>query len=134
MMERPQVGTCGWGGVSVELGDRKRSVETLTDAANLFKQRKLPMNPALLGYEFFHESTLDADTPISNAIGRTLERTGVDAGEIDMLIVASADFPPDRQLMPRLLRRNGLVRALPLALTAQECTGLLAAINLASLH
>ena len=94
------------------------------------------MNPGLLGYEYFYESTIAPKEPLSRAIAGSLAATGIDARDIDMLIVASADvdFLADRQFLPELLQRNGLSKALPLAITSQECTGLLSAINLASAY
>lgn len=133
MSESPGVRGCRWGGVSIELGDRKRSVQSLQDLAERFRQLKLPMNPALLGYECFHESTLPSEESMGRVIAGTLAATSVDPLDIDLLIVASsgAELLSDRQLLPRLLKRRGLFNALPLAITSQECTGMLSAINLA---
>lgn len=132
MQENAGSGVCGWGGISVELGNR-RTVQSIPDAAKKFRECKLPMSAGLLGYEYFYESKLVPEEPISRAISRTLAATGVPVHDIQMLIVASADvgFLADRQLLPRLLRRLGLSSALPLTITSQECTGLLSAINLA---
>lgn len=133
MMGNSEAGTCGWGGISVELGDKRRAVESIEDASKKFKERKLPMNSGLLGYEYFYESTLAPEEPISRAIASTRAAVGIDARNIDMLIVASADvdFLADRQILPELLQRNGLSTALPLTITSQECTSLLSAINIA---
>jgi 3-oxoacyl-[acyl-carrier-protein] synthase III len=123
---------CGWGGISVELGNR-RAVQSIPDVAEKFRECKLPMSAELLGYEYFYESRLAPEEPISRAISRTLATTGVSVCDVQMLIVASADvgFLTDRQLLPRLLQRLGLSSALPLTITSQECTGLLSAIHLA---
>lgn len=132
MLEGARGGVCGWGGISVELGSR-RAVESIAGVGEKFRECKLPMSAGLLGYEYFHESNLTPEEPISRAISRTLAATGVAAHDVQMLIVASADvsFLADRQLLPRLLQRLGLSSALPLTVTSQECTGLLSAINLA---
>ena len=132
MLESTGGGICGWGGISVELGNR-RAVQSIPDIAEKFRKCKLPMSAGLLGYEYFYESKLTPEESISRAISRTLATTGVLARDVQMLIVASADvgFLADRQLLPRLLQRLGLSSALPLTITSQECTGLLSAIHLA---
>lgn len=125
-------GVCGWGGISVELGE-KRTVQSIPDVAEKFRRCKLPMSPALLGYEYFHESRLPAEESIYRAIVRTLAATEVPAADVDMVLISSADtgFLADRQLVASLLHRLGLSSALPLTITSQECTGLLSAIDLA---
>jgi 3-oxoacyl-[acyl-carrier-protein] synthase-3 len=125
-------GVCGWGGISVELGNR-RAVQSIPNAAEKFRQCKLPMSAGMLGYEYFYENRLTPEESMSRAISRTLATTGVSARDVQMLIVASADvgFLADRQLLPRLMQRLGLSSALPLTLTSQECAGLLSAIDLA---
>ncbi len=135
-MENRAVSTCGFGGISVELGDRRRAVSSIEDVAGLFKAQNLPMSPGLLGYEYFHESTLAPEEPISRVMANALASTGVDPADVDMLLVASADvsFLADRQFLPRLMDRSGLSAALPLTITSQECTSLLSAINLAGTY
>lgn len=132
MLKSTEDGVCGWGGISVELGNR-RAVQSIPDVSEQFRKCRLPMSAGLLGYEYFYESKLAPEEPISRALSRTLAATGVLARDVQMLIVASADvdFLADRQLLPRLLRRLGLSSALPLTITSQECTGLLSAIHLA---
>jgi 3-oxoacyl-[acyl-carrier-protein] synthase-3 len=132
MLKGMEIGACGWGGVSVELGN-KRAVGSLPDVAEKFRECKLPMSAALLGYEHFYENRLAPEESIARAVSRSLAATGVAARDVQMLIVASADvdFLADRPLLPRLLQRLGLVSALPLTITSQECTGLLSAIHLA---
>lgn len=133
-IRRGSTGTdvCGWGGISVELGNR-RAVQSIPDAAEKFRECKLPMSAGMLGFEYFYENRLAPEESMSRAISRTLGKTGVSARDVQMLIVASADvgFLEDRQLLPRLLQRLGLSSALPLTITSQECAGLLSAIDLA---
>jgi 3-oxoacyl-[acyl-carrier-protein] synthase-3 len=125
---------CWLGGVSVELGDRQREVESLADAAEQFKAKKLPMNAKLLAFRYFRESTLSAEEAMSRVIQRTLALTGMAAAEIDAMILASAGgaFLLDRKLLPALLARNGLSKAMPMTVTSQECTSLLSAIDVAA--
>lgn len=132
MPERTGGDVCGWGGISVELGNR-RSVQSIPDVAKKFRDCKLPMSAQLLGYEYFYESKLAPEESISRAVSRTLAATDVSARDVQMLIVASADvgFLANRQLLPRLLQHLGLSSALPLTITSQECTGLLSAVHLA---
>lgn len=132
MLKGMDTGVCGWGGISVELGNR-RAVGSIPGVVEKFRECKLPMSAALLGYEYFYESRLAPEESIARAVSRSLDATGVPARDVQMLIVASADvgFLADRQLLPRLLQRLGLVAALPLTITSQECTGLLSAIHLA---
>jgi len=125
-------GVCGWGGISIELGE-KRTVQSIPGVAEKFRRCKLPMSAALLGYEYFYQSALPAEESIFRAIVRTLAETGVPPAEVDMVLISSADagFLADRQLLPALLCRLGSGSALPLSITSQECTGLLSAIDLA---
>ncbi len=126
---------CGWGGISVELGNR-RTVQSIPDVTEKFRDCKLPMSAALLGFECFYQSNEAPEEPIARAIARTLAATAVAASDVQMLILTSADvgFLADRGLLPQLLRRLGLLSALPLTVTSQECTGLLSAINLAHFY
>ncbi|MGN6321574.1 MAG: hypothetical protein ACTHNE_07595 [Dyella sp.] len=127
---------CTLGGISVELGERRREVESLADAVELFKAHKLPMNARLLGYRDFHQNTLAPESMVGAAIQRALAQTGIDPSGIDMMILASADagFMHDRQWLIRLLEMHRLSSALPLVMTGQECTSLLAAIDIAARH
>ncbi|HZP66078.1 MAG TPA: hypothetical protein VFB32_07195 [Rudaea sp.] len=123
----------GLSGISVELGDRKRAVESIEGVADAFRNRKLPMNATLLSYGSFHESTEAPEEPISRAIAQTLARTGTRPADVERFVLATADaeFLADRDLLPRLLARHGFDAALPMSITSQECTGLLAAIDVA---
>lgn len=117
----------------MELGDLHRSVDSIGGVEELFRKHKLPMNPALLNYGNFHQSTLDASECIARVLATALMASGVAPEHVDMLILTSADLgflAADRQFMPALLERAGLMRALPLALTAQECAGLLSALDM----
>ncbi|MCQ4163595.1 hypothetical protein [Tahibacter harae] len=123
----------GWGGIRIELGDRKRAVESIEDAAAQFRAQKLPMNPALLGYGHFHECTEPAEQPICRAIAASLADTGLAAADVDLFIIAAADvdYLAARKLIPELLHQCGLDAALPMTVTSQECTSLLSAIDMA---
>ena len=127
---------CTFGGISVELGEQQREVESIPGAVELFRAHKLPMNARLLGYRYFHESTTAPEHIAGKVIQRTLAATGVDPAEIDRVIFASADigFMTDRLWLPRLMERHGLHGALPLTMTGQECTSLLSAIDMARSH
>jgi len=117
----------------VELGDLYRSVDSIGGVEELFRKHKLPMNPALLNYGSFHQSTLDASECIARVLDTALTASAVAPEDVDMLILTSADLgflAADRQFMPALFERAGLSRALPLALTAQECAGLLSALDM----
>lgn len=126
----------GMGGIAVELGDIIREVETIAGARERFAALKLPMNSSLLRYRHFRESTLAPDAAISAVMARCLKNTGVDASKVDVFILtsASAEFLANRKLMPDLLKRHGLLHAVPMAIVAQECTGLLAAIHAACMR
>lgn len=124
---------CQWGGIGVELGGLRRTVDSIDGVEALFRLHKLPMNPKLLNYRYFHQSMLDASESIERAIGKALAASGIPRDKVDMLILTSADLvflAEDRQFMPTLLERTGLVNALPLATTAQECAGLLYALDM----
>lgn len=133
MSKNEKIGVCTWGGIDVVLGNERRSVDSIANVGDLFREQKLPMNAQLLSYGWFHETTVSPEESISKTIAGTLMSTGVDAGRVDMLIVAStdADFLAHGKLMPNLLHRNGLSNALPLTVTSQECASLLSAIDLA---
>ena len=135
-MQHEEQGAFGLGGITVELGDTTREVEAITGAREQFAALKLPMNSALLRYRYFRESTLAPGTVISRVIERCLKDTGVEASDIDMFILtsASAGFLADRRLVPDLLKRHGLLHTVPMAIVAQECTGLLSAIHTACMH
>lgn len=128
---------CQWGAIGVEMGDLRRDVESIDGVQALFHSHKLPMNPALLNYRHFYQSTLDVSECIARAAAQSLAAGGLAGAQIDMLILTSADLGflhADPQFMPALLERAGLVRALPLAVTAQECAGLLCALDMAWRH
>lgn len=124
----------GLGGITVELGKIKRDVEAIPGARERFAALKLPMSSALLRYRSYRESTLAPCDAIGSVVLRCLERVGVAAADIDLFVLTSADasFLADRKLVPSLLARHGLVRAVPMAIVSQECTGLLSAIHIAS--
>lgn len=89
------------------------------------------MNASILGYKHFHECTKAPEDVMARALAGVLTKAGA-AADIGALIVASADARlfGDRSLLPRLMEKLGLLNALPVAITAQECTGLLSAIDL----
>jgi 3-oxoacyl-[acyl-carrier-protein] synthase III len=124
------------GGITIELGDSIREVEAIPGAREKFAALKLPMSSALLRYRHFRESTLAPDEAIARVMERCLKSTGVTASGIDMFILTSADarFLADRKLLPNLLKRHGMLRAVPMAIVSQECTGLLSAIHIACTH
>jgi 3-oxoacyl-[acyl-carrier-protein] synthase-3 len=126
-MERPS-----WGGICYELGARRRSVSSIEGVTELFTAVKLPMNPALLAYGDFHESTLPPVDMLEQAVAGSLAKAGVAPGQVDALILATADpgfLSEDRALLAKLLDKAGLYKALPQVLTGQECTCLLSALN-----
>lgn len=136
-MHREEQGArVGLGGIAVELGDLAREVDTIPGAREKFMALKLPMSGALLRYRHFRESTLAPDEVIGRVMERCLKRTDVAASDIDMFILTSADarFLADRKLVPNLLARHGLLRAVPMAIVSQECTGLLSAIHMAATY
>lgn len=131
---KSEVRACQWGGIGVELGDLRRSVDSIVGVEELFRKHKLPINPELLNYGHFHQSTLDASDCIARVLDTALTASAVAPEQVDMLILTSADLgflTADKQFMPALLERAGLSRALPLALTGQECAGLLWALDMA---
>jgi len=126
----------GLGAIAVELGENVREVEAIPGAREKFASLKLPMSSALLRYRHYRESTLAPDEVIGRVVRRCLEHAGVAASDIDMFILTSADasFLADRKLVPSLLASHGLLRAVPMAIVSQECTGLLSAIHMAGSH
>jgi len=126
--------TCSWGGIHVELGDLRRPVDSIAGFEERFKALKLPMNPALLDYGYFRESTLAPLASAARAIAGTLARTGTPAERIDMVIIATARpefLAAESGFFPDLFKVTGLARATPLAVTGQECASLLSALDLA---
>ncbi|WP_394538552.1 hypothetical protein PRJ39_23230 [Lysobacter enzymogenes] len=129
--------SCRWGGIHVELGEIRRPVESIANAAERFKAHKLPMNPELLDYGVFRQSVVAPQESVARAIAGTLSMTGAAAQSVDLLIVATADpqfLSADRGFFPALLERTGLTNALPLAVTGQECASLLSALDMAIGH
>lgn len=126
----------GLGAIAVELGEITRDVEAIPGAREKFASLKLPMSSALLRYRHYRESMLPPDEVIGRVVQRCLERAGVAASDIDVFILTSADasFLADRKLVPSLLARHDLIRAVPMAVVSQECTGLLSAIHIARNH
>lgn len=136
MHREDQRARVGLGGITVELGDVVREVEGIPGAREKFAALKLPMSSALLRYRHFRESTHAPDAVIGRVMEGCLKSTDVAAGDIDMFILTSADatFLADRKLLPNLLAHHGLLRAVPMAIVSQECTGLLSAIHIACSH
>lgn len=133
-MQHEEQGTSvGLGGITIELGDAVREVETIPGAREKFAALKLPMSSALLRYRHFRESTLAPDEVIARVTERCLKSINVAASDVDMFILTSADarFLADRKLLPNLLKRHGFTRTVPMAIVSQECTGLLSAIHMA---
>jgi 3-oxoacyl-[acyl-carrier-protein] synthase-3 len=120
--------------MAIELGEQRCTLDSLSDVKAQFSAIRLPFNKALLGCEHFHQSDKSPIQMLGGAIKEAVENASLQAGEIDQLIIASANLQPllgDSQQVAQLLVQNGLVNAIPMAITGQECTGLLSAIEMA---
>ncbi len=122
------------GGLHVEPGDDVCHVDDIADVAALFRAVKLPMNAKLLGFDHFHRMTVAPAVALARAARASVARAGISPDVIDLVVIASADtgFVGDRAWYARLLHESGTHAALPMTVGSQECTTLLAAIELAA--
>ncbi|MBM0106543.1 hypothetical protein JM946_17580 [Steroidobacter sp. S1-65] len=121
--------------LSFELGNTQREVLSIDGVEGQFKRAGLPANTKMLGCRYFYEARQPLEEMISATMSRTLADAALDASEIDAFVFASARHTAeslDRSFVQRLLQKHGLQRAMPLAVSLQECLSLLTAIDVAT--
>ena len=121
--------------LSFELGSTQREVLSINDVEVQFKRAGLPANTKMLGCRYFYEARQPLEEMISATMTRTLANAALDASEIDAFVFASARHTQaslDRSFVQRLLQDHGLKRAMPLAVSLQECLSMLTAIDVAT--
>lgn len=120
---------------SFELGSTQREVLSIDNVEMEFKRVGLPANTRMLGCRYFYEARQPLEEMISATMARTLANAAIDASDIDAFVFASARHTQvslDRSFVQRLLDKHGLKRAMPLAVSLQECLSMLTAIDVAT--
>lgn len=101
---------------------------------DLLARHSMPDVPDLFGWgSYFTTRASIADLAI-DAAGRTIESSGVQPGDIDIVLICSVNFyEAGTDLYQTVLSRLGLTRAFPIGVTLSDCTMLLSALEMARL-
>ncbi|VEL98343.1 3-oxoacyl-[acyl-carrier-protein] synthase III [Alteromonas sp. 76-1] len=127
----------GISAIHFEGGNRVEDIESITNAKEKFKAVSIPLNKKLLGSNSYLRNDLSLHEFITIPAKKTLQEFSQMNEPVDMVIFASANLAHihhEPSLVCQMLKTLNIEQAIPIAVTLQECTSLLAAIDIARMY